>query len=75
MGLPLYMVLKRGGKALGASAPVASSRSAASMKCWVPILLEGNRPERIHLRIVSGFFPVLRAASGTLSIVDEYYYK
>ena len=55
------------------SASVRAARSFSSIMCWVPILVDLRRPERIHRRTVSGSRLALRAASGTVITVARYY--
>jgi hypothetical protein len=69
IGSPVHVVRQPS----GSDCPTASPRSSSSMRCCVPIFCDRSRPERIQRRIVSGFLPVRRAASGTVSTVVEYY--
>lgn len=63
------------GKERTESASVKAARSPSSIMCWVPILVAFSRPERIHLRTVSGSRLDRRAACGTVNIVARYYNK
>ncbi len=75
IGSPVHVVRHPSGMGVTPPRSRASARSLSSMTCCVPILLARSLPERIQRRIVSGFRPVRRAASGTVIIVVEYYYN
>jgi hypothetical protein len=73
---PLVAVRRHpGGNGKAAFISVSRARSSSSIMCWVPILVDRRRPDRIHRRTVSGSRFVRRAASGTVSIVARYYNK
>ncbi len=66
-------VLASSADAISSGPPTISSRACSSTRCCVPTRSARRRPSRIHRRIVSGFLPTRRAASGTVNTVVVYY--
>jgi hypothetical protein len=51
---------------VGAVAPEQCRYIVSLDEVWVPIRCDLSLPSRIHRRMVSGFLPAKRAASGTV---------